>query len=101
MFVKFVERCFWTCVFNLLSQWTCKKMVFKNCEGTGLVVKVEYPNGFQGLLTSVLRTAKLAFPLVRSPCVGWFSGKMLRPLTTQQRVRSLRGTFVNKRLSGL
>ena len=76
-------------------------MVFKNCEGTGLVVKVEYPNGFQGLLTSVLRTAKLAFPLVRSPCVGWFSGKMLRPLTTQQRVRSLRDTLVNKRLSGL
>ena len=34
-------------------------------------------------------------------CVGWFSGKMLRPLTTQQRVRSLRDTFVNKRLSGL
>ena len=78
-----------------------KKLIFKNCEGTGLVVKVEYPNGFQGLLTSVLRTAKLAFPLVRSPCVGWFSGKMLRPLTTQQRVRSLRSTFVNKRLSGL
>ena len=101
MFVKFVEQCFWTCVFSLLSQWTLEKMVFKNCEGTGLVVKVEYPNGFQGLLTSVLRTAKLAFPLVRSPCVGWFSGKMLRPLTTQQRVRSLRGTFVNKRLSGL
>ena len=34
-------------------------------------------------------------------CVGWFSGKMLRPLTTQQRVRSPRSTFVNKRLSGL
>ena len=34
-------------------------------------------------------------------CVGWFSGKMLRPLTTQQQVRSLRDTFVNKRLSVL
>ena len=49
-----LEQCFWTCVFNLLSQWTWKNGIQKNCEGTGLVVKVEYPNGFQGLLTSVL-----------------------------------------------
>ena len=97
MFGKFFGIMFLICCLNGLV----KKLVFKNCEGTGLFVKVEYPNGFQGLLTSVLRTAKLAFPLVRSPCVGWFSGKMLRPLTTQQRVRSLRDTFVNKRLSGL
>ena len=29
MFVKFVEQCFWTCVFNLLSQWTCKNGIQK------------------------------------------------------------------------
>ena len=101
MFVKFFGTMFFGLVFLICCLNGLEKNDVQNCEGTGLVVKVEYPNGFQGLLTSVLRTAKLAFPLVRSPCVGWFSGKMLRPLTTQQRVRSPRDTFVNKRLSGL